>query len=235
MSEEQRLAALRRYRIVDTPPEGAFDNLTALVAQLLDVPIAIISLVDEDRIWFKSHHGVEVEHVERVSGLCASAILQDLPYVLTDAQKDPRSLLNPLVAHELGFGFYAGVPLKTHDGFNLGTLCVAGPVARDVSETELDILQSLSQTVMDQIETRLALIDPNQRGADLEAAMLEINKLRSLLSICSECKKIREGPDWVPVEVYVEKYVEGVSFSHTLCPGCTDSYLADLNQISRNP
>ena len=123
-NEAERLAAVRRYDVLDTPPDGAFDRITALAARLFDVPIAIVSIVDTDRIWFKSHHGLDVEEIGREAGLCASAILHDGPWLVTDAAIDPRTLANPLVAGEFGLRFYAGVPLTTHDGYNLGTLCV---------------------------------------------------------------------------------------------------------------
>jgi PAS domain S-box-containing protein len=155
-AEESRLAALHRYDILDTPPDGAFDRITSLAARLFDVPIAIISVVDVDRIWFKSHHGIDVDQIERAPGLCASAILEAGPTVLTDAARDPRSLANPLVAGEFGLRFYAGVPLATSDGHNLGTLCVIDREPRQVSQEELATLTDLAKLVMDQMELRLA-------------------------------------------------------------------------------
>ncbi|MEO8270365.1 MAG: GAF domain-containing protein, partial [Aureliella sp.] len=123
-SEAARLASVRRYDILDSPPDGAFDRITALAARRLKVPIAIISIVDEDRIWFKSHQGLPVQQIDREPGLCASAIMGDTPYLIEDARSDPRSLANPLVAGDFGLRFYAAVPLATSDGHNLGTLCV---------------------------------------------------------------------------------------------------------------
>jgi eukaryotic-like serine/threonine-protein kinase len=87
--EARRLAALHRYDVLDTPPDGAFDRVTAIAARLFAAPIAIVSLVDHDRIWFKSHHGLDVRQIDRAPGLCASAILQDGPWVLGDARTDP--------------------------------------------------------------------------------------------------------------------------------------------------
>ena len=110
LQEQERIAALHRYKILDTPPDGVFDNITALAAKLLKAPIAIISLVDTDRIWFKSHHGLEMSQIDRVPGLCASAILNAEAYTLLDASIDPRSLANPLVAGEFGLRFYAAIP-----------------------------------------------------------------------------------------------------------------------------
>ncbi|MBG6120250.1 MULTISPECIES: GAF domain-containing protein [unclassified Sphingobium] len=152
--EDSRLAAVRRYDILDTPPDGAFDRIAAMAARLFDVPIAIISLVDHDRIWFKAHHGLDVTQIDREPGLCASAILQDDAWVLTDASTDPRALANPLVAGEFGLRFYAGVPLRTHDGFNLGTLCVIDREPRPVNDEEIRQLTELGALVMDQMELR---------------------------------------------------------------------------------
>ena len=154
--EAQRLAAVRRYDILDTPPDGAFDRITALAARRFAVPISIISIVDEDRIWFKSHHGLSVGQIGRDPGLCASAILSNDPHVLTDATVDVRSLANPLVAGEFGLRFYAGVPLTTSDGHNLGTLCIIDKNPRLFDQSQLEDLKDLAAVVMDQIETQLA-------------------------------------------------------------------------------
>lgn len=155
-TEQQRLAAIRRYDILDTPADGAFDRITALAARRFGVPISIISIVDEDRIWFKSHHGVDVEQIGRDPGLCASAILSDDPHILPDASVDPRALANPLVAGEFGLRFYAGVPLRTGDGHNLGTLCIIDREARPIDAAQIEDLKDLAAVVMDQLELQLA-------------------------------------------------------------------------------
>ena len=155
-NEAARMVAVRRYDILDTPPDGAFDRLTAIASRLFNVPIAIISVVDHDRIWFKSHQGLEVQQIDREPGLCASAILQAEPWILENAKTDPRSLSNPLVAGEFGLRFYVGVPLQTSDGFNLGTLCVIDREPRTVSHDQIENLKDLAATVMDQMELRLA-------------------------------------------------------------------------------
>ena len=154
--EALRLDAVRRYEILDTPPDGTFDRITRLAARLFDVPIAIVSVVDEDRIWFKSRHGLEgVAQIDREPGLCASAILGDGPWVVPDAATDPRTMANPLVAGELGLRFYVGVPLRTPDGHNLGTLCVIDQEPREVSDDELASLVDLAALVVDELELRL--------------------------------------------------------------------------------
>ena len=170
--EPQRMAAVRRYDILDTPPDGAFDRITAIAARRFDVPISIISIVDHDRIWFKSHHGVPVEQIAREPGLCASAILSPEAHILTDAKADPRSLANPLVAGDFGLRFYAGVPLRTSDGYNLGTLCVIDKEARPIDQKEIDDLKDLASVVMDQMELRLSA---RQAGSRAEVLAREID------------------------------------------------------------
>ena len=154
--EPQRIAAVRRYDILDTPPDGAFERVTALAARRFNAPISIISIVDTDRIWFKSHHGLEVEQIGRDPGLCASAILKVEPHLLSDARSDVRSLSNPLVAGDFGLRFYAGVPLRTSDGYNLGTLCVIDKEPRPIDERQIEDLKDLASLVMDQLELRLS-------------------------------------------------------------------------------
>ncbi|HVR89570.1 MAG TPA: GAF domain-containing protein [Novosphingobium sp.] len=183
-TERKRLTAVRRYDILDSPPDGAFDRITALAARLFGVPIAIISIVDEDRIWFKSHHGVPVEQVGRDPGLCASAILTNDPHILTDASADPRSLANPLVAGDFGLRFYAGVPLTTHDGYNLGTLCVIDKQARPIDQAQIEDLQDLAAVVMDQMELRLAARRAIAQ-ADLMAKEIDHRMMNSLQHVSS--------------------------------------------------
>jgi len=155
-NEQDRLAAVRRYDVLDTPPDGSFDRITALAARLFHAPISIISIVDTDRIWFKSRYGIGAEEIGRDPGLCASAICQPDAWVVTDASIDPRTIDNPLVAGELGLRFYLGVPLTTSDGFNLGTLNVIDVEPREVSDEDLETLKDLACIVVRELELRLA-------------------------------------------------------------------------------
>lgn len=154
--EANRIEALKKYDILDTPPDGTFDNFTQLAARLLRVPIAIISLVDTDRIWFKSRYGLDVTQITREPGLCSSAILSDDLYVVEDALNDPRTLTNPLVVGSLGLRFYAAIPLKTWEGYSLGTLCVIDKEPRKLTEEQEEVLELLGKMVMDQMELRLS-------------------------------------------------------------------------------
>jgi len=153
--EEGRMRAVNRYDLLDTPADGAFDRVTAMAARVFQVPIALVSVVDYDRIWFKSRHGLDVESIDRDAGLCASAILDFKPWVVEDARHDPRALANPLVVGELGLEFYAGVPLTTRDGFNLGTLCVIDYEPRTFSAADASTLKDLAAMVMYELELRL--------------------------------------------------------------------------------
>jgi formate hydrogenlyase transcriptional activator len=155
-NESGRLNALQRYQILDTPPDGAFDHLTAVAANLFRVPIAIVSLVDHDRIWFKSHHGLDACEMGREPGLCASAIFSSDVYHVRDAITDVRTLSNPLAAGKFGLRFYAAAPLRTHDGFNLGTFCIMDRKPRELASFEMEMLTKLAALVMDQMELRLA-------------------------------------------------------------------------------
>jgi GAF domain-containing protein len=156
-NEEKRIEELQRYNILDTPPDGSFDRITQLAATLFNVPIAIISLVDTDRIWFKSAYGLNINQISRDPGLCASAILSDDLYVVDNAIKDPRTLANPLVAGEFGLRFYAAAPLQTEGQCNLGTLCIIDKTPRHLTDKEHKLLRELSEIVMDEMELRLAL------------------------------------------------------------------------------
>lgn len=165
LEEQERLAAVRRYAVLDTPPDGAFDRVTRLAARLLDMPIAIVSIVDHDRIWFKSRYGIDVDQITRDPGLCASAILDDVPWVVEDARRDPRTLANPLVAGQFGLQFYAGAPLHTHDGYNLGTVCVIDREPRAFGEADRQLLADLAAIVVDELELRLAARDVEASAA----------------------------------------------------------------------
>lgn len=157
-NEEMRLAAVRRYDILDSPPDGAFDRITKLAARIFDVPIATITVVDEDRIWFKSKHGIDADEIGRDPGLCASAVLEYEPLVINDAASDPHTLSNPLVRGELGLRFYAGAPLTTADGYNLGTLNIIDVEPRQLTKAELEMLTELAEIVVDELELRLVAI-----------------------------------------------------------------------------
>lgn len=154
-NEAERLDALRRYEILDTLPEEAFDRITRIAAQVLDVPIALVSLVDETRQWFKSAHGLAARETPRDIAFCAHAILEREAMVVADAAMDPRFADNPLVTNEPHIRFHAGAQLRTADGFSLGTLCAIDQSPREITQDQLRTLADLAQIVVDEMELRL--------------------------------------------------------------------------------
>jgi two-component sensor histidine kinase len=193
-NESERMATVKRYDVLDTPPDGAFDRITALAARRFGVPFSIISIVDEDRIWFKSRHGVPVEQIGRDPGLCASAILSNEAYILTDASIDPRSLANPLVAGEFGLRFYAGVPLTTSDGHKIGTLCIIDKEPRPIDEDQIADLKDLASVVMDQLEMQLAARRAVSQ-AELMAKEIDHRVMNSLQFVSSLLLMQSRSPD----------------------------------------
>jgi putative two-component system response regulator len=123
-NERARLNALRRYAILDSPPDAIFDRVTGLAARLLGTPIALISLVDRERQWFKSCHGTALQETLRAGSMCGLAVLGDAVLEIPDARGDPRFAQSPLVTGPPHIRFYAGAPLTTEDGHNIGVLCV---------------------------------------------------------------------------------------------------------------
>ncbi|MCA1680617.1 MAG: SpoIIE family protein phosphatase, partial [Actinobacteria bacterium] len=172
-TEARRIAVVRRYDILDSPPDGAFDRICALAARFFDVPIATVTIVDEDRIWFKACTGLDVVQIPRVPGLCASAILQDDTYVISDGLSDPRVASNELVHGEMGVRFYAAAPITTSDGHRLGTVNVIDSKPRIVTEPEMQTLRDLAAIVMDELELRLAALRELRRERDARHQALE--------------------------------------------------------------
>jgi signal transduction histidine kinase len=172
-NEAERLEALRRYNILDTPTEAAFDRITSLAARLFDVPIALVSLVDESRAWFKSCYGFELREVQRDATICSLALLYDDVLVIPDTRQDDRLTCNPFVQNEPGLRFYAGAPLLTQDGFNLGTLCLLDMKPRDaLTDEQKATLADLAAMVVDELELRLAA----RKIAQLDAALIEVTQ-----------------------------------------------------------
>jgi diguanylate cyclase (GGDEF)-like protein/PAS domain S-box-containing protein len=151
-SEKNRLSVLHRYKILDTSHNSSFDNITSLAAQLLNVPISLISFIDQDRIWSISHHGTDIQQYERIEGFCATAIHDLKPYIVTDASIDPRSQHHPLVKQDPGVRFYAGIPLTVEGKYNLGNLCIIDFKPRVLTDQELETLILLSKMATDAID-----------------------------------------------------------------------------------
>jgi GAF domain-containing protein len=153
-NEKKRLKVLWQYEVLDTVPEEVFDDLTDLAAKICEAPIALISLVDEDRQWFKAKIGTTVSETARDFSFCAYAITHSDIFIISDATRDPRFAFNPLVTSEPKIRFYAGAPLITPDGHALGTLCVIDKVPRQLRPEQKQALRILAHHVVSQLELR---------------------------------------------------------------------------------
>lgn len=150
--EKRRLTALKRLGILDTAPEERFDRLTKIVRRIYHVPVALISLIDDDRQWFKSRQGLEITETPRSTAFCDYTIRQDRMLIVEDATRDIRFQSNPLVTGPPYIRFYAGMPIREPSGFRIGSLCIIDHVARNVQEMDLDLLGSIASLVEDEIE-----------------------------------------------------------------------------------
>ena len=185
-NEKQRLSVLWQYQVLDTVPEEVFDDLTELAARICEAPIAMITLVDDSRQWFKSKVGVTVKETSRDISFCGHAIAQTELFIVPDATKDQRFATNPLVTSEPKIRFYAGAPLITPDGYPLGTLCVIDKVARELRPDQKNALRVLARHVMTQLELR-------RRSHQLTDAHKEKDRVQEeLKSVKAELARARQ-------------------------------------------
>src|ERR1700731_2987948 len=183
VNEEGRIAALEKYAILDTDPEQSFDDLTLLASFVCKTPIALISLVDEDRQWFKSRGGIDASDTPRDIAFCSTAILQSDVFVVPDALLDERFRDNPLVSSHPHIRFDAGAPLINEDGYALGTLCVVDRTPREFGADQKEALQALGRLVLAQLEFRRnlqllkeALTDRTQAEHERERELLKVQQ-----------------------------------------------------------
>jgi len=212
-NETQRLEALKSYQILDTEAEQIYDGITALAAHICTVPVAMVSLVDESRQWFKSKVGVSQQQTPRDVAFCAHTILKDEPLFVSDALTDSRFADSALVTGEPGIRFYAGFPLTNPEGFALGALCVIDREPRKLSAQQREAMQILARQVMSLLEMR-------RISARLADALANVKTLEGLLPICAWCHRIHDDKGlWSTVEVYLKARTD-TDFTHGICQEC---------------
>ncbi|MGF1533470.1 MAG: ATP-binding protein [Bernardetiaceae bacterium] len=196
--ENKRIQALRSYDILDTLEEEDYDNLTAIAAQICQVPISLVTLVDTDRQWFKSHHGLDVRQTPRSYAFCAHAIQDNDqgPLIVPDARADERFHDNPLVTGDPYVIFYAGVPLRSHDGLPIGTLCVIDNQPNQLKPDQIKALEHLAQQVMRLMELQRKEKRLRQKNKALEQFAFKIaHDIKSpLQNIAGLSRLIAEQP-----------------------------------------
>jgi GAF domain-containing protein len=214
-NEPQRLAALREYHILDTAPEQTYDDITTLAASVCHVPIALVSLVDQSRQWFKSKVGIDQTETAREVAFCAHAILKPEPLIVADALKDGRFADNTLVTEAPHIRFYAGFPLISPEGFALGTLCALDSKPHRLGHEQTRAMQALSRQIM-------ALLQLKRVSAHLANALEHVKALHGLLPICAWCKRVRDDEGyWSQVEAYIQSHSDAVVTSG-ICPECLE-------------
>lgn len=220
-NEAQRLAALKEYHILDTVAEQVYDDIVILASNICRVPIALISLVDESRQWFKAKVGLQARQTRREVAFCAHAILRPEPLIVRDATKEERFADSALVQRAPFVRFYAGYPLVNAEGLALGALCAIDRKPRRLSAKQDQLMQALSRQVM-------ALLELRRTASHLAHALEHVRTLHGLLPICAWCKRIRDDAGyWSALESYFKTHSQ-LQFTHGICPQCLEKVRADL-------
>ena len=218
--EKARLDALGSFALLDTPPEPAYDLITQLASTICNTPIALMTLVDADRQWFKSRVGLNETETPRTASFCAYTMLEESMTVVEDTLDDPRFAKNPLVRGEPHIRFYAGAPLITPEGHGLGSLCVIDREPRQLTTHQRQSLAILARTIM-------ALLESRRSNHQLAEAQATIKSLTALLPICADCGVTRsDDVYWDKVKKYLHEHGDTKSVD-SLCVDCAKTFAAN--------
>jgi GAF domain-containing protein len=213
---------------MDTAPERSYDAITELASFICGSPIALLSLVEKERQWFKAKVGLDVHETPREYSFCAHAIAQGSLMVVEDATTDVRFSNNPFVTGDPNIRFYAGAPLITSDGHGVGSLCVIDRMPRKLTAEQGSALEKLAALVITQLELRRV-------SRQLAEAATNIKTLSGLVPICAHCKSIRDDENyWQTVEAYVSAHTEA-RFSHGICPDCVQKHYPEVMTAKKQP
>lgn len=222
-NEKERLLALEHFRILDTPPEPSFDDITRVAASLFDAPMATVTLIDSHRQWFKARIGMDKPETPRDEAFCSYTILRKTMLIVEETLEDERFRTHPAVLGAPHIRFYAGAPLITSDGYALGSLCVIDRVPRKIEPKQVAAMEALARIVVSQMEQRLVAMR-------LAQALESVKTLNGLLPICAYCKGIRNDKGyWEGVEGYINAHTEA-DFTHTICPNCESKHFPDYSR-----
>lgn len=215
-NESMRLETLASYKILDTPPEPIFDEIIALAATICGTPIAMVSLVDDNRQWFKAKLGIDFSETSRMLSFCAHTICESDMLVVEDALDDSRFMNNPMVTGEAGVRFYAGIPLAATEGVALGAICVVDRVPRQLSKDQIQALRILARRVEDQLELGRQI----QQLKSLEAERRSVFLLTVDLLCVSDlnCRIVEVNPAWTRCLGWSEQELTGKTFFDFVLP-----------------
>ena len=220
-NEAERIEALNEYRILGTSPEQLYDDITKIAATVCSTPIALMSLVDVDRQWFKSKVGVDVQETPRDWSFCAHAIHSSDPLIIPDATNDSRFVGNPLVCGDPQIRLYAGFPLENSASFRLGTLCVIDRTPRHLTGRECDVMKALARQVVAFLELRKKSINL------IESFCAHIGGDK-MISTCSYCRKAKDhSGEWMHLDKYLSQR-STLKFTHGICDSCIEQYFPEV-------
>ena len=221
IDEKIRLEALRQFAFLDTEPSESFDDITRLAAYICKTSIALVSFVDEDRQWFLSRHGTELRETDRCLAFCAYAILDEAILEVPDARNDARFVDNALVTGEPFIRFYAGAPLRSPGGQNLGTLCVIDQRPRTLTTEQRCVLKALARQVSMLLEGAIV-------RRQLANALTALEAFDQTLSACVLCNDVIFDDQQITLRHYVETHTLA-TFHDSVCRRCTPKYKVEPN------
>lgn len=229
-NDAERLLALAPYRVLGTAPDAVFDEVVRLTAKLFNVPIALVSLVDEGSVWFKANFGLGgAERVQRNESVCSVAILQEETTVYEDLRRTPCQLTEPGVAEALKMQFYAGHPLRNDAGYQIGALCIIDREPRQLSAPEQARLQKLAAVVMKMLDLRLALLHQPQQSAAVWLLLYDhLDQSLTRLDTLAELSRWEISPDTPQARLYQRSLEEEAELVTTILEGQTNRALAAL-------
>ena len=220
-NESQRLAALHRYHILDTPPEQAFDDFVRLASVICQAPVAVLTFLDRDRQWFKASIGAGAKETSREHAFCSHTIVHKGIMIVEDVLRDARFADNPYAQANPGPRFYAGAPLIDNAGMALGAICVLDRQPRQITSEQARALEALARQI-------IVLLEFRRVSAELADALEQVKTLRGLIPICSHCKGVRDDAGfWQSVETYISDHSDA-DFSHGICPDCIKAQYPEL-------